>query len=175
MRFRAAADVRRRLGRAGGRRRLARALGLDRNPLCRATDRAEAWIRAGLLVIFLVAGPMAALGAGHWASHLKVTAAPVPAVAATYLAPARLQPSPASTDRPGAGQGDRAGSRTRPDSSRSDARLAAAMAVVLTLGTLGVALMSARWLTLVLLTRRRLAAWDAAWSRVGPQWSGRAP
>jgi len=37
--------------------RLARALGLDRNPLRRATDRAEVWIRVGLLGIFLIAGP----------------------------------------------------------------------------------------------------------------------
>ena len=32
-----------------GRARLARALGLERNPLRRASDRTEAWIRVGLL------------------------------------------------------------------------------------------------------------------------------
>src|SRR5260370_23639139 len=48
-------------GRPRGLTRLARALGLDRNPLRRATDRAEAWIRVGLLAVFLIAGPMAAL------------------------------------------------------------------------------------------------------------------
>jgi hypothetical protein len=52
-------------GRPRGLTRLARALGLNRNPLRRATDRAEAWIRVGLLAVFLIAGPMAALGAGH--------------------------------------------------------------------------------------------------------------
>ncbi len=31
---------------------------------------AEAWIRAGLLAVFLVAGPMAALAAGGWVSHM---------------------------------------------------------------------------------------------------------
>src|SRR5580693_6607813 len=62
-------------GRAGGLTRLARALGLDRNPLRRATDRAEAWIRAGLLGVFLVAGPIAALDAGHWAYHAGSTVA----------------------------------------------------------------------------------------------------
>ncbi len=36
--------------------RLARALGLDGNPLRRASDRAEAWIRVGLLSVFLIAG-----------------------------------------------------------------------------------------------------------------------
>ena len=51
-------------GQPRGLTRLARALGLDRNPLRRATDRAEAWIRVGLLAVFLIAGPMAALGAG---------------------------------------------------------------------------------------------------------------
>ena len=49
--------------------RLARALGLDGNPLRRASDRAEAWIRAGLLVIFLTAGPIAAIAAGQWTAH----------------------------------------------------------------------------------------------------------
>jgi hypothetical protein len=44
-------------GRPRGRKRLARALGLDGNPLRRATDRAEAWIRIGLVAVFLVAGP----------------------------------------------------------------------------------------------------------------------
>src|ERR1700693_5882051 len=69
-------------GRPRGLKRLARALGLDHNPLRRATDRAEAWIRVGLLTVFLIAGPMAALSAGHWAHHAGITAAKVPAAAA---------------------------------------------------------------------------------------------
>ena len=69
-------------GRPRGLTRLARVLGLDRNPLRRATDRAEAWIRAGLLAVFLIAGPMAALSAGHWAYHAGTTAARVPAAPA---------------------------------------------------------------------------------------------
>ena len=56
-------------GRTRWKARLARALGLDGNPLRRASDRAEAWIRAGLLVVFLTAGPLAALAAGQWAAH----------------------------------------------------------------------------------------------------------
>jgi hypothetical protein len=56
-------------GRPRGRTRLARALGLDGNPLCRASDRAEAWIRAGLIAVFLIVGPLAALGVGAWAYH----------------------------------------------------------------------------------------------------------
>jgi len=63
-------------GRPRGSTRLARALGLDGNPLRRASDRAEAWIRIGLLAVFLIAGPMVALGAGGWAYHAEITAAP---------------------------------------------------------------------------------------------------
>ena len=57
-----------------GAARLARILGLDGNPLRRANDRAEAWIRIGLLAAFLVAGPLAAVGAEHWAYHSAITA-----------------------------------------------------------------------------------------------------
>ena len=53
-------------GRPTPRARLIRALGLDGNPIRRATDRAEAWIRAGLLVVFLIAGPIAAVIVGQW-------------------------------------------------------------------------------------------------------------
>ena len=56
-------------GRPRWKARLARAFGLDGNPLRRASDRAEAWIRAGLLVIFLTAGPIAAIAAGQWTAH----------------------------------------------------------------------------------------------------------
>ena len=62
-------------GRPRGSTRLARALGLDRNPLRRASDRAEAWIRVGLLGVFLIAGPMAALGVGGWAYPAPVRGA----------------------------------------------------------------------------------------------------
>jgi hypothetical protein len=86
---------------ASGRTRLARVLGLDRNPLCRATDRAEAWIRAGLLGIFLIAGPMAALGAGHWASHPAIAVARVPTAPAHRAKPAALQQAPGGLVRPG--------------------------------------------------------------------------
>ena len=50
--------------------RLARTFGMDGNPLRRASDRAEAWIRVGLLVVFLIAGPMAALATGRWTAHV---------------------------------------------------------------------------------------------------------
>ena len=62
-------------GRQRGITRLTGALGLDRNPLRRASDRAEAWIRVGLLTVFLIAGPMTALAAGGWAYHAGISAA----------------------------------------------------------------------------------------------------
>jgi hypothetical protein len=70
--------------------RLARALGLDGNPLRRASDRAEAWIRAVLLVILLTAGPMAALAAGQWTARTAGTGTSVQphAVQAVLLRPA---------------------------------------------------------------------------------------
>jgi hypothetical protein len=55
--------------------RLARTLGLDVNPLRRATDRAMTWIRVGLLAAFLTGGPLAAIGAGHWMYHAGMTEA----------------------------------------------------------------------------------------------------
>ena len=95
-------------GRPRGLTRLARALGLDRNPLRRASDRAEAWIRIGLLAVFLIAGPMAALGAGHSAYHTGITASRVPAAPTHRVKPAALQQAPAITDLPRVGQGGRA-------------------------------------------------------------------
>ncbi|MFI5064296.1 MAG: hypothetical protein ACHP9Z_10000 [Streptosporangiales bacterium] len=44
-----------------------RGLWPDRNPLRRASDRAEATVVAAALVIFLIGGPLLALAAGHWA------------------------------------------------------------------------------------------------------------
>src|SRR6476661_10551911 len=96
-----------RTGRPRGRTRLARALGLDRNPLRRATDRAEAWIRVGLLAVFLIVGPMAALSAGHWAYHAGTAAARVPAAPTHRVKPAALQQAPTITDLPRVGQGGR--------------------------------------------------------------------
>jgi hypothetical protein len=54
---------------------LARRLGLDRNPLRRSTDRAEAWIRIALVLAFLIGAPLAAWGAGSWAESVAPTAA----------------------------------------------------------------------------------------------------
>ena len=53
---------------------LARRLGLDRNPLRRGSDRAEAWIRIALVLAFLIGAPLAAWGA-KWAESVAPTAA----------------------------------------------------------------------------------------------------
>jgi len=109
--------------------RLARALGLDGNPLSRASDRAEAWVRLGLLAVFLAAGPVAALAAGGSVSHM--------------------------------------GSPAEPGRFANDAALAA----VMTLVAVALALRAALQLTRRFLNRRRLAAWEAAWSAIGPRWT----
>ena len=164
-----------RTGRPRGLTRLARALGLDRNPLRRATDRAEAWIRAGLLAVFLIAGPMAALGAGHWAYHAGTTAARVPAAPAHRVQPAALQQAPTITDLPRVGQGGRVGPGRRGRAPARSARTGEVLAAVMTLAAMALALLAVLRLALALLSRRRLAAWETAWSRVGPQWSKRRP
>ncbi len=162
-----------RTGRPHGLTRLARALGLDRNPLRRATDRAEAWIRVGLLAVFLIAGPMAALGAGHWAYHAGITAARVSAAPTHRVKPAALQQAPTITDLPRLGQGGRAGALR--GGTGPSARTSEVLAAVMTLAAMALALLAVLRLTLAFLSRRRLAAWETAWSRVGPQWSKRMP
>jgi hypothetical protein len=160
-------------GRPRGLTRLARAFGLDRNPLRRATDRAEAWIRAGLLAVFLIAGPIAAFSAGHWAYHAGTTAARVPAAPAHRVNPAAFQQAPTITDLPRVGQGGRAGARG--EGTGPSARTGEVLAAVMTLAAMALALLAVLRLALAFLSRRRLAAWETAWSRVGPQWSKRRP
>ena len=54
---------------------LARRMGVDANPLRRGCDRAEGWVRLGLVVVFLVASPLAAIGLGHLTNDASVRAA----------------------------------------------------------------------------------------------------
>jgi hypothetical protein len=154
--------------------RLGRAIGLDRNPLRRATDRTEAWIRAGLVAVFLIAGPMTALAAGHWAGQARLAAAQLPARPAHLgrAAPARV-PTIAA-DLYGSAQPNQAGAGTRRAAGRP-VHGPAVLVEGLTLVVMTLALTGALWLARALLTRRRLAAWEAAWSRIGPQWSRNRP
>jgi hypothetical protein len=160
-------------GRPRRRKRLARALGLDRNPLRRASDRAESWIRIGLLAVFLIAGPIAALRAGGWAYHggMTVTSVqPVSSPGATAHRPA-LDPS----DQNLADQESQAPAGSWRQGAHTSARANDVLAVIIALALMALALLAVQRLTLALLTRRRLAAWEAAWSRVGPQWSRGRP
>ena len=68
---------------------LARKLGLDRNPLRRGTDRAEAWIRIALVLAFLIGAPLAAWGAGSWAESVAPTAVHLQ-LAGEHRVPAKL-------------------------------------------------------------------------------------
>jgi hypothetical protein len=162
-------------GQPRGLTRLARALGLDRNPLRRATDRAEAWIRLGLLAIFLIAGPVAAFGTGHWAYHAGITAARVPAAPTQRVKPAALQQAPTITDLPTVGQGGQAWTGARREGTGPSARTGEVLAAVMTLAAMALVLLAVLRFTLAFLNRQRLAAWETAWSRVGPQWSKRRP
>src|SRR6516164_9414653 len=49
--------------------RLTRRLWMSNNRLRRRTDRIEAWITAGLIVVFLVGAPLSIFGAGRWAQQ----------------------------------------------------------------------------------------------------------
>jgi hypothetical protein len=155
--------------------RLTRALGLDRNPLRRASHRAEAWIRVGLLAVFLIAGPMAAGAAGAWAYHAGMTGARVKTAQTSHDAPAvALQPVFAG----GLAKADarsQAWLRAQSRDTAASARAGEVLAEVMTLALMALALLAALRLTTAFLTRRRLAAWETAWTRVGPQWSRGRP
>jgi hypothetical protein len=159
-------------GRPRGFTRLARALGLDRNPLRRTSDRAEAWIRVGLLVVFLIAGPMAARSAGGWTYHAEMAGARVHAAQTSHVkVPAvALQPVFAG-GRAKANAGRQARWEDVAFSARTDEVLTEGMTLVL----VALALLAALRLTNAFLTRRRLGAWARAWSRVEPQWSRGTP
>jgi hypothetical protein len=54
--------------------RLARALGSDHNPLRRRSDKIAAWLTPAAIAIFLLLGPLVAVGAIVWA-HADIAAA----------------------------------------------------------------------------------------------------
>jgi hypothetical protein len=151
--------------------RLARALGLDGNPLRRASDRAEAWIRVGLVAVFLIAGPLAALGAGHLVYHAEITGAPVQATRTHLVKAALLQPALATTG-PARANGSRlTGRGARWEGAGSSAGTDAVLAGVTTLALVALAVLAVLRLAVVFLNRLRLAAWETAWSKVGSQWT----
>ena len=185
------------------RARVARQLGLDRNPLRRRTDRLETGIMAGLLAAFLAGAPLAAIAAGGWThaaglreqraqrswyqvSLVLLHSTPRQAAFKQWSPPAPVLArwtQPARQARAGqvpAPPGSRAGSRIRVwadnlgpvagvplTSGEITAREIAAgilAPAALAIVFLGLA-RAARWL----LERRRLAAWQDAWTRADSQ------
>jgi hypothetical protein len=162
-------------GRPRRRTRLARALGLDSNPLRRASDRAEAWIRIGLLAAFLIAGPIAASAAGGWAYHAGITAAQAKAAPTRHVTAVAPHPAPATAYLTKDDTGGSAWAGTPGRSAGASAATSEVLAAVMTLVLLAFALLAALRVILAVLSRRRLAAWETAWSKVGPQWTGGRP
>jgi len=77
----------------------ARKLGLDRNPLRRRTDRAEAWLRIALVLAFLIGAPLAAWGAGNWAGSVAPTAAHLRQAGEHHVPATLLRSVPGDSDQ----------------------------------------------------------------------------
>jgi hypothetical protein len=189
--------------------RLARAFGLDGNPLRRVSDRVEAWIRVSLYAFFLAVAPLTAMAAGHWVSQVTAAetsaqAAHVHPVRAVLVQPAAAVASPAAADWGGqvwvparwksagtqasgevlAPRGSPAGSVVTAWVDASGRAAASplepgqlgnevALAVIMVLAVETLALLAVLRLIKGFLDWRRLAAWEAAWSAIGPRWTGR--
>jgi hypothetical protein len=158
-------------GQPRGIARLATALGLDSNPLRRASDRVEAWLRIGLVVIFLVVGPLAALGAGHWAHQAEITGAAAQATRINRVAAFPLQSDLATAGLARTNGSRLAGMGTRWEDAGTSAGTDELLAGGTILALVALTLLAALRLIVMFLNRLRLAAWETAWSRVGPQWT----
>jgi hypothetical protein len=82
---------------------LARRMGVDANPLRRGCDRAEGWVRFGLVVVFLVASPLAAIGLGHLTNDASIRAARAQAASEHWIPAVLLQPVSRNPNDPLAG------------------------------------------------------------------------
>jgi hypothetical protein len=195
-----------------GTARLRRLLGLDGNSLRRASDRAEAWIRIGVLAALLAGGPLAAISAGQWAHQAGMAEVRADAAHAHRVHAFLLQPTGPTSDLATAAEARQvwvrarwAGAGTSPHTGMvlapvglatgsavtvwvdASGRLAApppepgqvaviaVITAVITLILTALVLLAILRLIRWLLVSRRLAAWDAAWSRVEPRWTRRGP
>jgi hypothetical protein len=86
-------EARSRLGRLA---RCARWLGLDRNPLRRGTDRAEALLRLAMILMLLVAVPIAAVAVGRQADHIALRRAHAQQAADHQVRAVLLEAAPSS-------------------------------------------------------------------------------
>lgn len=78
----------------------ARQIGLDTNPLRRGTDRVEAWIRIGLVLVFLAGAPLAGWQAASWAESVAGRAARAQQASEHYGPATLLHNVPGSPDYP---------------------------------------------------------------------------
>jgi len=76
--------------------RLARRLGFDRNPLRRGTDRVEAALRLVIVIVLVVAVPIAAVVAGRQADHLALRQAQAQRATDHLVTAVLLQNAPAT-------------------------------------------------------------------------------
>ncbi|HUY49620.1 MAG TPA: hypothetical protein VMV92_28545 [Streptosporangiaceae bacterium] len=100
---------------------LARKIGLDANPLRRGSDRAEAWVRLGLVVVFLVASPLAAVALGHLTSHASMSAARAQAASERQVTAVLVGKATRASDDPLYGSSELVWARARwtaPDGAR---------------------------------------------------------
>jgi hypothetical protein len=172
---------------------IVRGLWPDRNPLRRASDRAEAGLIAGLAVAFLLGGPVIAVAIWHLAFTTVFTTTeaehagwhPVPArllatapesygydvtVPARWTAPGGASRSGRITVRPGARAGTTvtvwagpSGVLAHTPMSHLQAALQSDATAALAVPCWGMFLLSAGIIGRRLLDVRRLAAWDDDW------------
>ena len=83
-------------GREGGLPRCARWLGFDRNPLRRGTDRIESVMRLAILILLVVAVPIAAVAVGRQADHLALRRADAQQAGDHLVTAVLLQDAPAT-------------------------------------------------------------------------------
>ena len=76
--------------------RLARWLGIDRNPLRRGIDRVEAALRLVMILLAVVAVPAAAVAAGRWADHYGLHQAQAQRAANHQVTAVLLEDAPAA-------------------------------------------------------------------------------
>jgi len=83
------------------------------------------------------------------------------------------QPDPsAAAGLAGVYRGGHAWATARGEDAADSALSDEVLAGVMTLAFLALALLAVLRVALAFLSRRRLAAWETAWSKVGPQWTG---
>ena len=78
--------------------RLARWLGIDRNPLRRGTDRVEAALRLVMILLVVTAVPAAAVAAGRWTDHYALHRAQAQRAVNHQVTAVLLEDAPAVRD-----------------------------------------------------------------------------